>query len=160
MQHHPTLYLEFAGDAADNANFFVRRILWNNFGRAAYTDTVGVANKDGVGHLDQDVVDAVDVRVADPAAMHVGEHPSRDKGLIQPAVAVGGAEKRAFGLKNEFSLKRERRDQALLEEEHVGRIQAKVRVRGEKVARGFKSCARRHDVPRDDDIALARFLAR
>ena len=64
-------YLEFAVDFAEDSDRFVGPLLLDDFGPAVGALLQAESDKDGICHLDENVVHAIDVDAIHPATPHV-----------------------------------------------------------------------------------------
>ncbi|KAH6609319.1 hypothetical protein Trco_002665 [Trichoderma cornu-damae] len=113
------------------------------------------ADEDGVGNLDQAVVDAVGVDVLDAALAHVVQDAGDDEGLVDAAVAVGGDGHLALALQEDLALVGDARQDALLEDLDIVLVEPEEVVVGEEVLGGPASRTAGHDIPGDHDLGDA-----
>ena len=92
-----------------------------------------VAHEDRITHFDEHSVNTVELDELDSLLLHVSHHPLVSQGPVQPSVAVRGTREGALLSQDDLSLKCEAGKSALLEDEHILGIKAKVVVLLEEV---------------------------
>ena len=108
-----------------------------------------VPDEERVSHSHQDVVDAVELDALDAPLLHVRQDPVLAEGAVEAPVAVGGAGEVGLGGQDDLALEGEAREGALLEDNHVLRLQAEVVVVPEEVGGGLDRAGGGHNVPQD-----------
>lgn len=118
----------------------------------------GETEEDGVGNLDEGVVDAVSMHMGNITGLDVGEDGGGDEGLVNSAITVGGDGNARFGLEDDFAFVGDARKDPLLEEDDVLLFEAEVVVFFEELLGGAAGRARGHDVPGDYGFLFANLL--